>query len=77
MITGSARSRAEGKGYTLQYSGLENSMDYTVYSPWGHKELDMTEQLSLHFDYTITLQCQIMIFMKKNFENSLMVLREF
>ena len=29
----------EGKGYPLQYSGLENSMDYA----WGCKELDMTE----------------------------------
>ena len=27
-----------------QYSGLENSMDY---SPWGHKESDTTERLSL------------------------------
>ena len=36
----------EGKGYPLQYSGLENSMDYT-YSPWGHKESDTTERLSL------------------------------
>jgi len=24
------RSPGEGKGYPLQYSGLENSMDYTV-----------------------------------------------
>ena len=38
------RSPGEGKGYSLQYSGLENSMDY---SPWGHKESDTTEQLSL------------------------------
>ena len=22
------------------------------YSPWGHKELDTTEQLSLHFSFT-------------------------
>ena len=27
---GSGRSPGEGKGYLLQYSGLENSMDYTV-----------------------------------------------
>ena len=38
----------EGKGYPLQYSGLENSMD-CMYSPWGRKESDMTEQLSLSF----------------------------
>ena len=25
------RSPGEGKGYALQYSGLENSMDYTVH----------------------------------------------
>ena len=25
------RSPGEGKGYPLQYSGLENSMDYIVY----------------------------------------------
>ena len=34
------RSPGEEKGYPLQYSGLENSMDY---SPWGCKESDMTE----------------------------------
>ena len=27
------------KGYPFQYSGLENSMDY---SPWGRKGSDMT-----------------------------------
>ena len=36
-------SPREGKGYALQYSGLENSMDY---SPWGRKESDTTEWLS-------------------------------
>ena len=44
-IPGLGRSPGEGKGYPLRYSGLENSMD----SPWGHKESDMTERLSLHF----------------------------
>ena len=28
LILGLGRSLGEGKGYTLQYSGLENSMDY-------------------------------------------------
>ena len=37
-------SPGEGEGYPLQYSGLENSMGY---SPWGRKELDMAEWLSL------------------------------
>ena len=42
-IPGLGRSPGEGKGYLLQYSGLENSMD------WGRKESDMTEQLSFSF----------------------------
>ena len=45
LIPGSGISPGEGKGYPLQYSGLENSMDCIV--PWGHKESDMTERLSL------------------------------
>ena len=45
-IPGLGRSPGEGKGYPLQYSGLENSMD----SPWVRKESDMTEQLSLSQD---------------------------
>ena len=43
-VPGLGSSPGEGKGYLLQYSGLENSMDY---SPWGHKESDMTEPLSV------------------------------
>ena len=30
MIPGLGRSPGEGKGYPLQYSGLENSRDYTA-----------------------------------------------
>ena len=43
-IPGLGRSPGEGKGYPLQYSGLENSMDY---SPLGRKESDTTKPLSL------------------------------
>ena len=43
LIPGLGRSPGGGKGYPLQYSGLENSM----YCPWGHKESDTTESLSL------------------------------
>ena len=39
--SGLGRSPGEGDSYSLQYSGLENSVD--PYSPWGCKELDMTE----------------------------------
>ena len=42
-IPGLGRYPGEGKGYPLQYSGLENSVD----SPWGHKDLDMAERLSV------------------------------
>ena len=44
LIPGLGRSPGEGNGYPLQYSGLENSMDYIVHG--GHKESDMTEQLT-------------------------------
>ena len=42
-IFGLGRSPGKGKGYPLQYSGLENSMDHMIN---GCKELDMTERLS-------------------------------
>ena len=40
------RSLGGGHGNPLQYSCLERSP--VGYSPWGHKESDMTEQLSTH-----------------------------
>ena len=43
-IPGLGRSPGEGKGYPLQYSGLENSMDCIVHG--GHKEPDMSERFS-------------------------------
>ena len=43
LIPGLGRFPGEMKGYPIQYSGLENTMDY---SPWGHKELDSNEWLS-------------------------------
>ena len=46
LIPGLGRSPGEGKGYPLQYSGLENSMGFVVHgvakSQTGH-----TERLSL------------------------------
>ena len=45
LILGLGRSPGEGSGYPLQYSGLENSMDCN--SPWGYRESDKTERLSL------------------------------
>ena len=48
LIRGLGRSPGEGKGYPLQYSGLENSMDCIV------SQSDVTEWLSL-FQYVLIL----------------------
>ena len=55
-IPGSGRSLGEGNGNPLQNSCLKNSMDrgaWGGYSPWGHKESDVTEWLTV----TLCLQC--------------------
>ena len=43
-IPGSGRSPGGGNGNPLQYSCLENPLDKGLasYSPWGHRESDMT-----------------------------------
>ena len=51
LISSVGRSPGEGKGHPFQYSGLENSM----HCPWGCKELDMTERLSLYYNYICSL----------------------
>ena len=48
-VPGLGRSLGEGHGNLLQYSHLENphgQRSLAGYSPWGHKESDMTERLS-------------------------------
>ena len=48
-ILGLGRSSGGGHGNPLQYSCLENphkQRSLAGYSPWGHKELDTTKQLS-------------------------------
>ena len=44
-IPGSGRPPGEGNSNPLQYSCLRNPTDRGLagYSPWGHKESDMTE----------------------------------
>ena len=50
-ISGLGRFPGEGKGYPLQYSGLENSMDSIVHGV--AKSHTMTERLSRsHFPYS-------------------------
>ena len=46
LIPGSGRSPGGGNGNPFQYSCLENPQgqrSLVGYSPWGHKQLDMTE----------------------------------
>ena len=54
-IAGSERSPVEGNGNPLQYSCLENPMDWRSlvgYSPWDHKESDSTERPHFtHFQF--------------------------
>ena len=52
LIPGLGRSPGRGNGNSLQYSCLGNPMgrrSLEGYSPWGHKELGLTEQVSTHF----------------------------
>ena len=49
-IPGMGRSPGEGNGYLFQYSCLGKSHEHRClasYKPYGHKELDMTEWLTL------------------------------
>ena len=50
LIPGLGRSPEGGIGYPRQYSCLENphgQRSLASYSPWGRKELDTSEQLSI------------------------------
>ena len=49
-IPGLGRSPREGKGYPLQYSSLENSMDYIVH---GVAESDTIEKLLLSNEHRL------------------------
>ena len=54
LIPGLGGSPGGGLGNPLQYSCLENSMDRR-YGPWGHKESNTTEQLTLSLFIVIML----------------------
>ena len=53
-IPGLGRSPGEGKGYPVQYFGLENSRDCVVH---GVKELDTTERPSLPLAHGLQQGC--------------------
>ena len=50
LIPGLGRSPGEGKGYPLQYSGLENSMDFIAH---GVTKIQ-TRLSNFHFHFPIT-----------------------
>ena len=57
LIPGLGSSSGEGNGNALLYCCLENSMDRSLagYSPWGRKELGMTEWLThIHIFFLFT-----------------------
>ena len=49
LIPGLGRSPGEGKGYSLQYSGLENSMDYMVHGVTK----SWTQLCNFHFHFLL------------------------
>ena len=53
-ILGFGRSLGEGNGYPLQYSGLENSMDYTVHGVTKNR----TQLSDFHFHFSL-LTCEM------------------
>ena len=58
LIPGSGKPTGGGDGTPLQYSCLKNSMDRGLWQAvihGGHKELDMTEQLSSSSKYQYTI----------------------
>ena len=60
LISGLGRSPGVGNGNLLQYSCLEKShgqKNQVGYSPWGHKESDMTESLSKAHIYVCVCVC--------------------
>ena len=53
LIPGLGRSPGEGTGYPLQYSGLENSMDYTVHGVTKSR----THLSDFHFHFLVEHLC--------------------
>ena len=61
-IPRSGRSPGGGKGNPLQYSGeFHGQRSLVGYNPWGHKELDTTEQLSIAHSTAIWLESFLLV----------------
>ena len=75
-IPGLAQSTGERNGNPLLYSCLGNPMNrgaYVCYSSWGHKELDMTENMTdpVYNKTTVSLcfelDSRLAVYFKKHF----------
>ena len=64
-IPGLGRSPGEGKGYPLQYSGLENSMDYTVHGV--AKSRTWLSNVHFHFQWMIATNTLLQVNMTFGF----------
>ena len=62
LIPGLVRSPGEGNDNPLQCSCLEKSTNWG-YSPWGHKESDMTEQLTFSYTYVNVYSCMYFVYL--------------
>ena len=61
LILGLGRSPGGGHGNPLQYSCLENphgQRSLVSYCPWGRKQSDMTEGLSIAQQKVIAQKCE-------------------
>ena len=69
LIPGLGRSLEGGHGNPLQYSCLENPQgqrSLVGYSPWGRKESDTTERLSIHSTFKFNFQRNLVLEMVKD-----------
>ena len=69
---GLGRSPGEGNSYPLQYSALENSMDYIVHR---FTKSDTTKQLPLFCEFSILLQTDISSLVTRSHQQYLMISR--
>ena len=78
-ITGLGRSPGKGNDNPFQYSCLENphgQRSLVGYSPWGCKESDMTEQLTLLHYHSWTYQNKFVTCLPGTFFSALLPLTE-
>ena len=78
LIPGLGRSPGGEHGNPLQYSCLENPLELrslASYSPWGRKELDNTERLSIaqHMVLYVLISLNMMIIPCMDIESSCII----